>query len=140
MPGTIHIVAAVDVIAALSSGLLEASMHLMDDGPIPGRNQGTSRLTTFCWPGWTINWTIQQLDLQTPAMIRSIRFEGPAGVKTVQGPDTAYASVWSGIVPACLVPGQLYRYEIEVQMARGSHSILSVKTPSLVVPVAGSLS
>lgn len=112
----------------------------MDDGPLPGENQGTSHLTTYCWPGWQINWTIRQVDLQTPAVIKSIRFNAPDGpVSTAAGEpasDAADTMVWSGIVPACLIPGQRYPYEITVEMGRGKNSVLSVETPSLVVPLA----
>ncbi len=140
MRGTINIVAAVDVIVALSSGSLEGALHMMDDGPVPGSNQGTASLITYCWPGWTINWTIQQIDLQTPATIKSIRFESPVGIQTAVPPQAGNMNQWSGIVPAWLMPGQPYRYEFEVQMARGSHSVLSVRTPSLMVPLARSSS
>jgi hypothetical protein len=139
--GTINIVVAVDVIAALSNQSLEGSLHMMDDGPWPGENQATSHLITYCWPGWQINWVIQQVDLQTPAVIRSIRFKSPGGDENIAGRrsgpnDAGTATVWSGIVPFGLIPGYRYQYEIEVAMARGINSILSVETPALVVPPA----
>ena len=134
MGGTINIVLAVDVIAALSARSLEGSLHMMDDGPVPGENQGTPHLITYCWPGWQLNWTIRQVDLQTPAVIKSIRFLR-FGAPARSAAD-ASTLVWSGIVPAFLIPGHLYRYEIAVEMARGINSVLSIKTPALVVPLA----
>lgn len=134
MGGTINIVLAVDVIAALSSRTLKGSLHMMDDGPRPGENQGTEHLITYCWPGWQINWTIRQIDLQTPAVIKDIRFMRFGG--PVRTAADASILVWSGIVPASLIPGQLYRYGIAVEMARGINSILSIETPALVVPLA----
>jgi len=141
MAGTINIVLSVDVIAALSNRSLQGSVHMLDDSPWPGENPGTARLTTYCWPGWQINWTVQQVDLQTPAVIRNIRFKNPGSEETPGGRWTAFGDagntrVWSGIVPFCLIPGYRYWYEIEVEMARGVNSILSVETPSLVVPTA----
>jgi len=141
MGGTINIVLLVDVIAALSNRSLEESLHMMDDGPLPGENQGTPHLATYCWPGWQINWTIQQVDLQTPAMIRSIRFksfgsEGKTGTGWPAFGDAGHTMAWSGIVPFHLIPGYRYQYEIEVAMAHGINSVLSVETPSLVVPSA----
>jgi len=134
--GTINIVSAVDVIAALSNRSLEGNLLMMDDGPLPGENQGTPHLTTYCWPGWQINWTILQVDLQTPAEIRSIRFKSPGGDSWAGwfAGDAISPVVWSGIVPPWLIPGHHYQYEIEIVMARGSNSVLSVQTPSLVVP------
>lgn len=144
MGGKINIVMAVDVIAALSNRSLDDNLHMMDDGPLPGKHQGTSHLVTYCWPGWEINWTIRQVDLQTPVAIRSIRFKAldPCSLPRTEGETregwTASgdleAKVWSGIVPVHLIPGVHYRYEVLVEMARGTNSIQSVETPSLVVP------
>ena len=130
MVGTINIVLGLDVIAALSNRTMEGSVLMMDDGPVPGENQGTARLITYCWPGWLINWTVQQVDVQTPAVIRGIRFQGAGWSPT----GNAWTDVWSGIVPWCLIPGYRYRYKIDVEMARGRNSILSIDTPALVVP------
>jgi hypothetical protein len=137
MPETINIVVAVDVIAALSRRTLDGSLHMMDDGPMPGRNQGTAHLVTWCWPGWQINWTIQQIDLQTPAVIRDIRFDSgaPAEPPWRASDDPASPLVWSGIVPPGLVPGVEYRYAIDIEMGRGVHSILTVDTASVAVPL-----
>lgn len=140
MRGTINIVVGVDVIAALSHRSLEESVLMMDDSPLPGENQGTGHLITYCWPGWQINWTVQQVDLQTPAAISSIRFGGRGGGLL---PGATWAAsgitntlVWSGIVPSWVVPGYRYPYEIEVQMARGVNSVLTLRTASLIVPAA----
>lgn len=138
MPVTVNIVVAVDVIAALSHRSPEGSVHMMDDGPLPGRNQGTAQLITWCQPGWQINWTVQQVDLQTPAVIRGIRFG--AAPQRIAGSlpfaeDLSETFVWSGIVPPDVVPGLQYRYAIDIEMARGSNSILTVDTASLVVPI-----
>jgi hypothetical protein len=183
MAGKINIVLAVDVIAALSNRSLEGSLYMMDDGPLPGEHQGTSHLTTCCWPGWEITWTAHQVDLQTPVAIKSIRFKrlDPGGTATTEAADDAPVAqpsaanaptpastaandpsasvgdagiegwtapdeipgdpstrVWSGIVPACLIPGYHYRYEIVLEMAVGINSLLSIESPSLVVPLPGS--
>lgn len=132
--GAINIVLAVDVIAALSGQTQEQSVLMMDDGPRPAENPGTPHLITYCWPGWQINWTIRQIDLQTPAAIKSIRFQGLGG--PLMTAADASTLVWSGIVPACLIPGELYRYQIAVEMARGINSMLFINTPALVVPLA----
>ena len=151
MKRKVNIVVLVDVIGALSERtLLDSNLSMMDDGPCQSTGQGTPELSTACYPGQLVQWTARAVDLQTPVAIRSIAFLGgergeaaPAHPNAPVPPaapddgdrgddsDDLDLKVWSGVVPACMVPGRTYRYRLELQMYRGSESVLAIDSPSL---------
>jgi len=135
----INIVTVVDVIRALSTGSLKDGLYMMDTG-WNSEGQGTSRLTTACYPGQRIHWIIRAIDVQTPASIRDITFpRGPGDAAPTHGFGAEPAAgatltwrYWSGIVPAYLRCG-LYRYRLTVQMGTGKRSVMHADTPALKV-------
>ncbi len=139
-PNQINVNVAVDVIRALSDETLEDNLYMMDNNPFgPGfesTGQGTDYLTTSCVPGQVIQWVIHAIDLQTPVSIKSIRFIGDgeeqghssAAQESSSRPDL---KVWTGIVPDYMVPGQPYRYQLELQMGDGQNSIMTTDTAAL---------
>lgn len=143
MESKINIVSVVDVVEALSTRtLLNGNLCMMDDSRFQSINQGTTNLITLCYPGQLINWVVYAVDLQTPVSIRNISFVGSRGFKSEidlsdTDSDKLDLNVWSGIVPAYLVPGVEYKYRLELQMYEGKNSIMYVDTPSLkCVPAA----
>lgn len=143
MESKINIVSVVDVVEALSTRtLLNGNLCMMDDSRFQSINQGTTNLITLCYPGQLINWVVYAVDLQTPVSIRNISFVGSKGFKpeidlSDTDSDKLDLNVWSGIVPAYLVPGVEYKYRLELQMYEGKNSIMYVDTPSLkCVPAA----
>lgn len=137
----ITIVSFVDVVEALSSGtLLNGNLCMMDNSPWQSQAQGTTNLSTLCYPGQSILWVIHPVDVQTPVEIRNITFIGADGSCDVQPPvddgtalesSKLHLNVWSGIVPDYMIPGVEYRYRLELQMYEGKNSIMYVDTPSL---------
>jgi hypothetical protein len=148
---TIHIVAAVDTIQALSDGTLDNSLYLMDDGDYESEGKGTPELITLCYIGQLIQWKVVAVDLQTPVAIRDIVFLSPSqsahyhlhafSEKSLDFRHQQYSEKelwhdpdlndWSGIVPSHLVSGIKYHYRFELQLGQGTNSIMSIDTPAL---------
>jgi hypothetical protein len=143
----VNIIALVDVIGALSDRTLQhGNLCLVDDSGYEGTGQGTAELCTLVLPGQVVEWTALAVDVQTPLVIRGITFLAADGsaLPAAPAPDPAAgqdaepanpdALVWSGVVPATLVPGQPYRYQLDLQMDQGRDSILSTNAPALMCP------
>ncbi|WP_459874155.1 hypothetical protein, partial [Endothiovibrio diazotrophicus] len=135
-----NIVSVVDVLGALSRRSLDDHLFMMDNGRDSLR-QGGDRLVTVCHPGTRLNWVVYAMDVQTPVVIREIRFIGrgmqldpvgePNDAEVADGTaDGGY--YWSGVVPADLAEG-VYRYRLTLQMGRGERSTLSSERASLRV-------
>ncbi|MFB4304280.1 hypothetical protein [Actinomadura sp. NTSP31] len=141
MKEKVNIIALVDVVGALSDRTLhDGNLSLMDDGSLDSAGQGTPDLCTVVAPGQVVQWTAVAVDVQTPVEIRSITFLEAGGPPGAAGapPDgdgereNLDLKVWSGIVPAYLIPGARYRYRLELQMHEGPNSVLNVDSPALM--------
>jgi hypothetical protein len=152
----VNIVALVDVMRALSQGTLDnGNLSLVDDGSFDSEGQGTPGLRTVVAPGQVVQWSALAVDVQTPVAIAGITFLGAAGpggngtagngtaqngtngngagasaqAPAAENPDL---NVWSGIVPAWLIPGVPYQYRLRLKMHDGPHSVLQVDSPALI--------
>lgn len=136
----VNVIVVVDVIGALSAETpMNGNVFMVDDSAFHSANQGTTQLCTACRPGDLIKWSALAVDVQTPVAIRKISFLGDHGAVAPPPLETSNYSeldlmVWEGIVPPHLVPGTLYRYELELQMYKGVASIMRIDTPGLVCP------
>lgn len=141
MKPNVNIVVLVDVVGALSDGTLHnGNLSLIDDGQFDSAGQGTTDLCTVVAPGQVVQWSAVAVDVQTPVEIRSISFLGAPGPPPAGGGGQAGETetktpdvlVWSGIVPAHLVPGARYGYRLELQMHEGRNSVLGLETAALM--------
>jgi hypothetical protein len=140
----INIVTIVDVIGALSKGALRDNLYMADNG-WDSAGKGTAELATACHPGQRINWVVHAIDVQTPVLIAAITFLSTDNISPV--PELVIAPgfgaapqwfYWAGSLPCHLPPG-LYGYRLQLQLARGSRSTMSVDTPALnVLPLSRS--
>ena len=150
-PIKIDIVTAVDVQKALSNRQLYGSYYMMDNSPFYGFGQGTADIITACRPGDLLNWKVHQIDLQTPILLKEVRFFGvepfreldpgehwndhleiePSEEGTFFPSDHAYAKRWRGRVPL-IYPGYLYRYALKFQMSAGVNSVMWTNRASLI--------
>jgi hypothetical protein len=139
MQAKVNINIGVDTIAALSEMTLYNHVFLMDNSVWNSTGQGTTELATLCQAGQVIHWVVYAIDLQTPVLIKNISFSGADDLcnstdeidccSDHENPDLNY---WSGIVPTCMVPGQIYKYKLELQIGNGKNSIMHIDTSSLI--------
>ena len=140
MKPQVNIAVVVDVIGALSDKSLgNGNLCMVDDGPFESTGQGTVELCTTVAPGQTVQWYALAVDLQTPVEIKSIRFLGPDG-EAHDGGDSIHGSdgdhldldAWTGVVPPFMQRGVPHKYQLELQMYEGDHSVLRVDSPALM--------
>lgn len=147
----VNIIALVDVIGALSDSRLDQGhLCLVDDSAQESTGQGSAQLCTHVQPGQVVEWTALAVDVQTPLVIKSIAFLAPDGRPVPappvpaapdadgsgadNGQENPDALVWSGVVPATLMPGVPYRYRLELELGQGRESVLSTEKPALLCP------
>ena len=133
MPAQINIVTVVDVVGALASESLDGNIHLIDNSrSSTTTGQGTAELSTTCKHGQVINWLIYAVDLQSPALIHNIDFEGSVNPCLKLQPYGApvFGPYWAGIVKleADLKSG-VYPYRLEIEMA--GRTMTMNQTPAL---------
>jgi len=144
----------VNAIALASGELPEKAVYLVDDSP-GGSGRGSVHLETHVEPGDLVRWTLIPIDLQAPAFIRSVAFEGmgapddgiPSTTAAIADVGEAGADVpttgrplpigrslrWEGLVPMVAGSSGRFPYTLHVAFTDRHPATIAVAGPSLRV-------
>ncbi|UPJ68300.1 hypothetical protein [Bradyrhizobium sp. 191] len=127
----------VDVVALLLGNSADGNIFLFDDSLCGGQGSGTAKLASPVWPGQLVRWSLTPLDVQAPAWLTGVSFDGNA--PPAAGPPAPWAVRWEGHVPWWLAPGSRHVYRLTLVTSGLAGRTITIDGPSLLFmpPPAG---
>ncbi len=112
---TLEVLIIVNVEVALSQGNLNNCVWLIDNTGSVSTGQGTNELTTNCYQGRKIDWSVTPVAPTSSVSITGFTGQAiPTVVNPVLVPDPG-SDYWAGTVSSTTNPGR-YQYSVTLQL------------------------